>query len=67
MTETHAHTARCIVRAETAVTEELETQGLWDDTYVDGDDLRIPAWNTTIREVAATWLIEGNASCTCDY
>lgn len=60
------HTSTCAVNADSLVTEELHLQGLWEDTYVDGDDLRIPAWGMTVREVVAMWLAEGIVTCRCD-
>jgi hypothetical protein len=60
------HTAQCRSNADTLVTEELHLQGLWDATYVDGDDLRIPAWGMTVRNVVDMWLSEGTVTCRCD-
>jgi hypothetical protein len=64
MTTTHIH--QCLINAESLVTEELHLQGLWDATYVDGDDLRIPAWGMTVRAVRDMWLDEGTVTCRCD-
>jgi hypothetical protein len=63
---TTTHTAHCRTNANSLVTEELHLQGLWDATYVDGDDLRIPAWGMTVTEVEAMWLDEGVVTCRCD-
>lgn len=64
-----AHDRRCWSNAETALSEELATQGLFDTIeYIDSDatDYRIPEWSMTEQQVVAVWLSDGTVSCICD-
>jgi len=59
------HADQCVTNADALVTEELHLQGLWESVEIDGEDLRIPAWGMTVREVVAMWLSDGTVSCRC--
>lgn len=62
------HTAHCLTNADSLVTEELDRQGLWDETIPaeNGVDLVIPSWGMTVAEVVSMWLAEGTVTCRCD-
>jgi hypothetical protein len=68
MAAPQTHTTHCLTNADSLVTEELDLQGLWDDTYphANGVDLVIPTWGMTVAEVRDMWLSEGTVTCRCD-